>query len=697
MLGGAPAPAQSNPTKAPCGLPASGTIVAAETYTLIADCTQTGTLSVNAQATVTINGATFTIKPASAFSDSSLFTSITGNTLELSKVTIDGNNASIATLIATNGGTFTASDVTFRRSMGVNLNVDGAATLTNVLFENNTSQAFHNAATGSGLNVSSFGGAVTVTNAVFRDNYEGGGAISVNAAGSGSVTTSGCLTFSGNMPYNVVGKWTDNSTGTCIGTIGNSGDAVIAAPARLPCGLPGAGNLDRSANYVLRGDCDLSGTPSVLWTISEGVNISIQGNGYRLSGGSGSDYRWIEQAGNGRLTLRNVVVDHARFYSFGTLVVDQATFNDTSDRVFFHLGDASIRNSLFENITTTRPSTNAAVLLVASSYGSGSATFTNAIFRNNSSAGAPVLNTFGSATITLNGCVTFENNSFGNIALPNYSGNVTDNSTGACGPGVIIGPTGPAPEPEPEAKPVEERRSRPETCFQPLGAIGILCRYEEPEATLEVWGITPESEGYFVLSATQRQLDAIQTQGLFASSGDGRVGLRVFGSECVKREPHGKNPRVTTVECVAGQLQRPAGAPIGRYRHLAVSMGPNWEGKVHTVVLDSGVAGHVIGTVDTFTGLPGIVAAPAADSARSPVPEPRPTVIKYARPVSPQPARADGSIAHVVELGDTIWTIGVAYNVHPYRIIALNNLDDPSRGTVAYIHPGQELLIRPAS
>ena len=62
----APVSAQSNPDVDPtCGLPKSGTIVESVTYTLTADCTQTGTLDIKTantpSVTLTINGAGFTV------------------------------------------------------------------------------------------------------------------------------------------------------------------------------------------------------------------------------------------------------------------------------------------------------------------------------------------------------------------------------------------------------------------------------------------------------------------------------------------------------------------------------------------------------------------------------------------------------------------------------------------------------------
>ncbi|MCY3832506.1 MAG: hypothetical protein OXG85_05785, partial [Chloroflexi bacterium] len=61
---GFPASAQTTPAVAACGLPAEGSIRAA-TYTLTADCAQTGSLTIASRIpaqTVTINGGGHTIR-----------------------------------------------------------------------------------------------------------------------------------------------------------------------------------------------------------------------------------------------------------------------------------------------------------------------------------------------------------------------------------------------------------------------------------------------------------------------------------------------------------------------------------------------------------------------------------------------------------------------------------------------------------
>ena len=689
----APVLSQVNPEPAACGLPVGGIIFSSVTYSLSADCIQTSILQVNAGITLTINGAGHSISGGSY----TLILGASTSTLNLNQLSFDGEDISRTSMVGV-AGSLSANSVTFRRgSSGVALNVVGAATLTNMLFDGNVGAAF-SPGNGVALNIVA-GATVTMTDSVVRNNHYVGGAIAVH--GDGSFTANGCLTFSGNLPYNVAGNWTDNSTGACSGTVGNGGSAVIAPPALLSCGLPGKGNLDRSISYTLRSDCDLSasGASQYLWTVSEGVSITVQGNGFSIIGGHGGYLSVIQTAAGGTLTYRNVIVESTLFILFGDIVSEFSTFRNTRDRVFASEAIATFSNTLFENNSTSRSSGNASVFYNLPDYGGGHATFTNVVFRNNmGTGGAPVLNTFGSATITLNGCITFDNNS-----PANFSGNVTDNSI-ACADDIVIGPTGPTgpvpdeprnspSEPEPKGVVVVVRR-KPENCFQKLGAIGIICRPpNRPDATLEIWGVTAESEGFFIMELRQSQVESQQSQGLVASSPDGRVAMRVTGSECIIRDSNNV-PRVSGPECVAARLTQGSGAAIGSQRFIIVSMGLTFEGKVHSVVFDNSLAGHVIGTVDTFTGLPGVVATPAdtPDASTETSAETASTTTAYAQPVSAQPPRADGSIIHIVQPGDTVNAIALTYKVSAAEIIERNQLADRN-----YITIGQELVVRDAN
>ena len=78
--------------------------------------------------------------------------------------------------------------------------------------------------------------------------------------------------------------------------------------------------------------------------------------------------------------------------------------------------------------------------------------------------------------------------------------------------------------------------------------------------------------------------------------------------------------------------------------------------------------------------------APAATAVPTPF-------VYVAQKVKPQPAKADGSIIHVVQTGDTVNAIAVAYLMDPADIISCNEL--PGNGR--WIYPQQELKIRHSS
>ncbi|MCC6805349.1 MAG: LysM peptidoglycan-binding domain-containing protein [Anaerolineae bacterium] len=70
---------------------------------------------------------------------------------------------------------------------------------------------------------------------------------------------------------------------------------------------------------------------------------------------------------------------------------------------------------------------------------------------------------------------------------------------------------------------------------------------------------------------------------------------------------------------------------------------------------------------------------------------PQPTTASVAPPVNAQGERADGSIVHIVEAGDTLDSIAFAYGVTRADLLALNNIADPR-----IIQIGQEIIVKAA-
>ncbi len=651
LLGAGPAAAQQqNPTPADCGLPAAGAIVADATWTLNDDCDQTGELVLanptvgDPGLTITINGEGHTIR-LGAGAWNFLTSTDNRNVVNLNKVTIDGQFNQRIHIVRLSGA-LNAREVTFTRGHA-GVFVSGlTVTLNDVLFENNRSSG-----TGFGpnglLNVFA-GSSVTLNDAVFRHNRLNG----VVVHQGGTLTTTGCLGFSGNYAWNVVhsdvwsggGVWNDSSTGPCSGEeIGNRGQAQLPPPALMPCGMPGSGLIDSDATWTLGADCEDVG----VIRLAQGVHVRIDGNGRRIAGPAGGN-ALISAGGGGSLTLDNLILERVQLLNYaGELTLTRSEYRGATRLGLIQYGRASFSNTLFENNSTPADFEFATLLYSRQLWNATASSFRDVIFRNNTGGGAAMLRVqFQDATLNLEGCILFENNQQPDFLAE--AGATLNDNRGSCGDPPVVGPNPPeGGNPEADAAPL---RGLPDDCFQRLGAIGLICRVpKEPGPTIEVWGVTPDSRGFFILEVRQPQVDAVQPEGLVACSADGRVAARVHAD-----------------------------------RNITISMGPGPEGKTHHVTLQNNLNDHVIGTVDTFTGRP-------CDPASLPTPGPTPATPAPARFVTRQAPRSDGSLVHVVQEGDTLWGIAAAYGIMvPHEIVERNDLADNGR----WLTPGQELLIR---
>ena len=587
-----PALVQDSQTTVACGLPPAGLLSDTVTYTLSADCEQGGTLEIAGGAIVTIDGGGHSIRAAA--DGGAVIRGLAGSTLNLKQVTVDGRDRARSSLVSTRGS-LTAEQVTFTRSRGgpaLSAETGAELTLSDVLFLANMSSGADFDGGGSALTVAN-GAAVTLDNAVFRDNLFGGAAVVVRR-GASSLAASGCLTFSGNIPWNVTGSWTAEVSGSCRGSIGNNQPATTPRPEMLSCGIPGTGILDESASYRLRSDCASFGQ----WLLSDGVEISITGDGHSIrSGVPGVN---VLTAANATLSLENLTLDGVRTVNFGQLNAIDLALRNAPSQALLNMGEASFTRALFEDNVNLEPRYSASVLFAWSEYRSSVTSFTDAIFRNNRGGDAALVNYRDGATISLNGCISFENN-----APADMFWIVTDNSSGPCGlqfgPPYVTqdsagdaaaqasaegleafrliefpGQAGPAPVPAPTATatPAPTATPLPNACFfQNLGAIGRLCRVSGATvSTIDVYGIAADSTGTFLLRVTQTEVDNSERGTMVKSTADGRLAVFV--------EPDG---------------------------NVTFAMGPNDEGKVHHVTLQDGLGGAVISTIDRFSGPPGAV------------------------------------------------------------------------------------------
>ncbi len=588
LLAGSSALMQDNPTAAACGLPAAGLLSNAVTYTLTDHCKQDGPLEIAADAIISINGNGHSI--SGPIDGGAVFSGLAGSTLNLSQLTVNGLDLDRRSLVNTSGA-LTTTEVTFTRSQGgpaLDAETGAQVTMNDVLFLRNTSSGADADGKGSALNVAS-GVSVTIENIVFRDNLFGGAAVVIRD-GATAFTVSGCLTFSGNIPYNVTGSWTSEAGGACSGEVGNDGLATTPEPETLSCGIPGSGILDQSASYTLRSDCESFGQ----WLLSEGVEISITGDGHFIRGAIPGIN--ILTAANASLSMENLTLDGIRTVNFGNLNAIDFALRNAPSQAILNMGEASFTRALFENNVNIEPRYSASVLFAWSEYRSSVATFTDTIFRSNQGGDAALVNFRDGATINLGGCVSFENN-----APADKFWIVADSSTGPCGlqfgppyiAQVVEGqelavaqagvtfeafrliefPGQAAPAPTAAATAVPTATPVTDDCFQNLGAIGRLCRVAGTSVTtIDVYRIESDSTGTFRLRVTQTDVDYTENGNEIASTSDGRVAAFV--------EDDG---------------------------NVTFAMGPNNEGKVHHVTLQDDLNGAVVSTVDRVGGPPGTV------------------------------------------------------------------------------------------
>ena len=401
-----------NPPVAPCGLPAGGFIAVSTTYTLTADCVQTGFLEFQlANGTLIINGGGFTVTGPENF----VFLRVLNSTVsaEVNQLTVDGNGDAGGAGMINTTGTVELNQVTLTRAVGgpaLAIGGTGSATLNNVLVERNILNVHRANANASAIHVAS-GGSVALNDVVIRRNITGGGAVTV--LGTGSFTAEGCLSLSGNAPIDIRGDWTDNSTGRCSGAIGNGDQVEPATPALQTCGLPISGVLDESATFTLSGDCVWNGRTIV----SENVEITINGNAHTISSANASYALWI--ASTASLTFNNVALDSLRVWNYGTLRGNDTVTSGEAEVKYVNVGNMHFTNSLFEDNVATGATS---VFFGWSVYNDGDASFTNTVFRNNESVLAVLTNSGSLVELEFFGCLTFENNVPGNV-----SGDYTDN------------------------------------------------------------------------------------------------------------------------------------------------------------------------------------------------------------------------------------------------------------------------------
>ena len=432
LLSASPARAQSNPTSESCGLPVGGNIVQTAIYTLNADCELTSTLVVSSAASLTINGNGNKI---TAGDEITLIQALTdsGNTptVTLNQVTLDASNEEIDTVLIIHR--LIADQVSFINGDGVWGKLDSANhnwSLSKVLFRDNTSRYLFGENHASALDVSS-SATLTLTNAAFERNFFGPSALKI-AGSSATVTVSGCLSEAGNLPKFVTGSYSNNSTGSCAGNVGN-GDSLRIGRARAEsCGFPASGEIRANATYTLRANCQMTGP----LYIKEGVSVRIIGNSRVIQGDPANAVIWV--GGGGRLDINNLISRGMRIHVIrGHLEATLLGFLAPGPhRSLFIGGTANLNKLLIRDKTTA--SRNAVILLdiaPADYTGEFSLKITDGMFidivnASNTATLWAVDTQNNAATITLEGCISFIRTTGPEITTA--QGVLVDNRTGPC-------------------------------------------------------------------------------------------------------------------------------------------------------------------------------------------------------------------------------------------------------------------------
>ncbi len=617
-----------------CGLPTAGaTVQVSTTYTLTADCTLTGTLAfgtttANAdKITITINGGGHTIIGSSnecGATPSGLNTIIVNSNAEfnLNNVTIKdgGRQGGAAVHIRNTTYSATISNVTFISTTCSALRFDNTTgpavthTLSNLLFEEVTGE-YTQTDFGIPTAIHTIGPvSLNINNIALRAITQGNAAIGANddyrldveeLATKGRITFSGCLTVDGVFPRIYNGDIVDISTGPCSGAVGNGGSAIMQYPQApiSDCGLPLGGLIYGEHVYDLKSDCALTDRLYIPYE----SNVVIKGNRFTIDA-SAAGGTAIAVAGD--FSLKNVVFSGATaspIVSFldKDMSISDAIFRGNAGPLHFQDSVFSVVNTLIENHAFAGELPNPGDQdgqVDAEQFGiddpvfrggvgppssairvekSAQVSIRDSVFRGNTGGvgalHAGVIFAHGNPSTTLEGCITFDSNDPADIFDPFSL--LIDNRDADCPPDMkFLVPTRRAADPAPsEDRSPAQPAPRPpaEVCdgkpdAVPVGSVACIFRHD---SALAVWRLDEQSRGFFMVAATQAQIDAV-CAGLVASSTDGRAAI--FVSE---------------------------------NRDVIVSVGPDYEGKVLHVTLDGGMYGRASAIVTTHGPPPGLAAS----------------------------------------------------------------------------------------
>ena len=391
---------------------------------MTADCVLTSPLIVEESIELNIVGGGFTITRGSSFtavsgSDSFIVAvPSAGRTpsVALANVTLDAENKfGVSTQLISVGlnvHSLTTNFVSFLNApsgaWGGPPN-GGSWSLNNVLFRGSRAafSSLSPESPASALHIKS-GGVALFSGVVFENNLFGIGALKIDSGGT--VTVAGCVSDVANIPKFVAG--TIGATLTpCTGSVGNGHTIETRTATPQPCGYPTGGEVRGTTTFTLRSNC---ATTDWLF-VTEGVTLTIDGEGHAITGDPPQVTIVIGEGS--RVNLNDVALHGIRFLNLGHIEGELVAFYPPlTHRAITSLGTVNINKLLMERLDFTNLGAFGMALYTqsppATNPSPGDVTIEDAIFKDitNGASAATLFSWYSGATITLNGCITDENN-----------------------------------------------------------------------------------------------------------------------------------------------------------------------------------------------------------------------------------------------------------------------------------------------
>lgn len=202
-------------------------------------------------------------------------------------------------------------------------------------------------------------------------------------------------------------------------------------------------------------------------------------------------------------------------------------------------------------------------------------------------------------------------------------------------------------------------------------------------------GLPAYNVNYALMAAAQAHSDYQASIGTVTHSGAG--GSRP--NDRARAAGYGGGAQVFVTENIYGGMNASAEAAVDWW---IADGGWHYEGVMSTTYQDIGAGVASSGGTTYFTLDAGwILSNSTADSSSSSggsTTAANATKAAAFKPLVVATAAADGSIIHVVEQGQTLWTIAAKYSISLDELLALNNMTQNS-----FVYPGNKIIVHPSN